>query len=54
MCIAVCNVEYTPAGTYSRFNDNAGTMTQYKIGLQFQEIDPIYSEDYTNSESIGF
>ena len=52
--LQACNVEYTPAGTYSRFNDTAGTMTQYKIGLQFQEIDPIYSEDYTNSESIGF
>jgi len=52
--LQACNVEYTPAGTYSRFNDQAGTMTQYKIGLQFQEIDPIYSEDYTNSESIGF
>lgn len=52
--LQACNVEYTPAGTYSRFNDQAGTMTQYKIGLQFQEIDPIYSEDYTNTESIGF
>jgi len=52
--LQACNVEYTPAGTYSRFNDQAGTMTQYKIGLQFQEIDPIYSEDYTNPESIGF
>jgi len=49
-----CNVEYTPAGTYSRFNDDAGTMTQYKIGLQFQEIQPIYSEDYDDANSIGF
>ena len=49
-----CNVEYTPAGTYSRFNDTAGTMTQYKIGLQFQEIQPIYSEDYDDANSIGF
>ena len=30
--LQACNVEYTPAGTYSRFNDTAGTMTQYKIG----------------------
>ena len=51
--LQACNVEYTPAGTYSRFNDDAGTMTQYKIGLQFQEIDPIYSEDYENHD-IGF
>ena len=52
--LQACNVEYTPAGTYSRFNDNAGTMTQYKIGLQFQEIQPIYSEDYDDANSIGF
>ena len=52
--LQACNVEYTPAGTYSRFNDDAGTMTQYKIGLQFQEIDPIYSEDYDDAKSIGF
>jgi hypothetical protein len=52
--LQACNVEYTPAGTYSRFNDTAGTMTQYKIGLQFQEIQPIYSEDYDDANSIGF
>ena len=52
--LQACNVEYTPAGTYSRFNDTAGTMTQYKIGLQFQEIQPIYSEDYDDANSIGY
>ena len=51
--LQACNVEYTPAGTYSRFNDPAGTMTQYKIGLQFQEIEPIYSEEYKDHD-IGF
>ena len=51
--LQACNVDYTPAGTYSRFNDGAGTMTQYKIGLQFQEIEPIYSGDYEN-HTIGF
>ena len=51
--LQACNVEYTPAGTYSRFNDQAGTMTQYKIGLQFQEIEPIYSEEYKDHD-IGF
>lgn len=52
--LQACNVEYTPAGTYSRFKDDAGTMTQYKIGLQFQEIEPIYSEEYNNPDSIGY
>ena len=52
--LQACNVEYTPAGTYSRFNDTAGTMTQYKIGLQFQEIQPIYSQDYDDANSIGY
>ena len=48
-----CNVEYTPAGTYSTFNDPENTMTQYKLTLQFGELDPIYDTDY-DDHPIGF
>lgn len=49
-----CNVEYTPAGTYSTFNDAESTMTQYKLTLQFGELDPIYDKDYDDGHAIGF
>ena len=49
-----CNVEYTPAGTYSTFNDDDTTMTQYKLTLQFGELDPIYDKDYEDGHAIGF
>lgn len=49
-----CNVEYTPAGTYSTFNDDESTMTQYKLTLQFGELDPIYDKDYEDGHAIGF
>jgi len=49
-----CNVEYTPAGTYSTFNDAETTMTQYKLTLQFGELDPIYDKDYEDGHAIGF
>ena len=38
------NVEYTPANTYSTFED--GTMTAYRISLQFTELTPVTEEDY--------
>ena len=40
------NTQYTPAGTYSTYDDQEKTMTRYEIQLQFTEIDPVYSEDY--------
>ena len=40
------NTQYTPAGTYSTYDDAEKTMTRYEIQLQFTEIDPVYSEDY--------
>ena len=36
--------DYTPNGNYSTFSD--GTMTQYKISMTFQELDPIFNDDY--------
>ena len=51
------SVDYTPNGAYSTFRD--GTMTQYKITMRYQELDPIFNSDYDeldNEEAggIGF
>ena len=51
------NVSYTPEGQYATFND--GAMVSYQITMQFQELEPIFNEDYTNdganpSPEIGF
>ena len=48
------NVDYTPAGTYSTFDDAEATMTAYRMTLQFGELDPIYDRDYTDGHPIGF
>jgi len=48
-----CNVNYTPAGTYSTFSDGDTTMTAYSMQLQFGELDPIYDSDY-GDHSIGY
>lgn len=47
------NVDYTPGGTYSTFNDPNYTMTSYGLQLQFQELQPIYSDDYSTGEESG-
>ena len=40
---------YTGAGVYSTYND--GTPVQVKLRMVFKEINPIYQEDYDESES---
>lgn len=50
------NVDYTPLGTYMTFDDAAGTMVSYGLSMQFQEIDPIFNDDYDKvaDDEIGF
>jgi len=50
-------VNYTPEGQYATFND--GAMVSYQITMQFQELEPIFNDDYTNdgknpSPDIGY
>jgi hypothetical protein len=53
MCaLQSCNVDYTPMGSYMTFKD--GTMFMYRLNLQFKELTPIYSSDYTADHPIGF
>ena len=51
------SVSYTPEGQYATFND--GAMVSYQITMQFQELEPIFNEDYTsldqnNDTEIGY
>ena len=43
-------VNYTGAGTYATFDNTAPVHT--KIDLTFQELNPIYSEDYNTEEGL--
>lgn len=51
------SVDYTPEGQYATFTD--GAMVSYGISMQFQELEPIFNEDYGNTQNaldteIGF
>lgn len=41
-------VDYTPDGSYMTYGD--GSMTSYQISMQFNELDPIYHNDYDEGE----
>lgn len=49
-----CSVDYTPEGQYATFTD--GAMVSYQIQMQFQELEPIFNNDYDtdNDASIGY
>lgn len=50
-----CNVDYTPDGSYMTFNDEKRTMTSYNLTLQFVELEPVTSKDYTTPyDEIGY
>lgn len=40
------NTTYGNGSTYMTYDDPARTMTQYKIDMSFQELDPITEDDY--------
>ena len=46
------NVDYTPDGSYSTYED--GSMTSYQVGLNFSELNPIYADDYDNENNMGY
>ena len=46
-----CNVDYTPDNSYMTLED--GTMTAYAVTLQFQELEPITSGDYSQTTFNG-
>lgn len=51
--------DYTPEGSYMTYEggDNGGSMVKYTITMVFQELDPIYADDYVNlgnEDIIGY
>jgi hypothetical protein len=49
-----CSVDYTPLNSYMTYEDDAATMVSYNISLQFQEIEPVYADDYDDKHPIGY
>lgn len=52
-----CSVNYTPDGTYMTYTDSS--MTAYELSLTFQELEPIFDDEYyeidkNKDTSIGF
>lgn len=43
-------VNYTPENQYATFQD--GVMVSYEIQMTFQELEPVFNEDYGNSGSL--
>ena len=55
--LRVFNTDYTPENNYTTLKD--GFMTSYTITMEFQELEPVYNDDYTNLDGnadtqIGF
>lgn len=55
MALLNMSVNYTGSGTYATYDDTSPV--HYKMNLQFQELDPIYAEDYREGkglEGVGY
>ena len=51
-----CGVDYAPEGTYMTYDGNEKSMTAYSLSLSFQELEPIFDDEYPddNDATIGF
>jgi len=51
-----CSVDYTPDNTYMTYAGNEKSMTSYRLSLQFQELEPIFDDEYGDPKDdfIGF
>ena len=50
--LLAATVDYTPDGSYMTYDDMRRSMTSYGLTLQFNEIDPIYEDDYIKDLSM--
>ena len=48
------NVNYTPDGTYMSYNQG-GSLTAYDLQMSFGELEPIYADEFndSNDDDIG-
>jgi len=51
MALVNMSVNYTGSGTYATYSD--ATPVHMKLALSFQELNPVYAEDYDDAESGG-
>jgi hypothetical protein len=51
-----CNIDYTPDGTYMTYGGDEKSMTAYRMTLSFSELEPIFDDEYGESDydNIGF
>jgi hypothetical protein len=49
-----CSVDYTPTGSYMTFKD--GAMVSYTLNLTFEELEPVYHDEYEqlSKDAIGY
>jgi hypothetical protein len=50
------NVNYTPNNQYMTYDDAEATMTGYSLEMQFQELEPVFYDDYIGMpyQEIGY
>lgn len=48
-----CSVDYTPSNSYMTFNDGLGTPVQYNLSMTFQELEPVFEDEY-EGHNIGY
>ena len=50
------NVNYTPNNQYMTYSDVEATMTAYSLDMQFQELEPVFYDDYIGMpyQEIGY
>ena len=54
MAMTNLNVNYTPDGTYMTYNET-GSLTAYDLQMSFGELEPIYADEFedSNDDAIG-
>ena len=50
MALVNIGVDYTGTGTYATYED--GSPVVYNLSMEFQELSPIYNEDYAGEEGL--
>ena len=51
--LANCSINYTPDGYYASHTD--GYLVTYDLTMQFQELEPVFNDEYANfTDQIGY
>ena len=53
MAMTNLNVNYTPDGTYMTYNET-GSVTSYDLQMSFGELEPIYSDEFDDSNDDDY